>query len=138
MFLDQGKVLFESIKVWRFLNPFESVAIVESIQTTPPGTVLAGPAYQHPTALPYCVTAPPPTPDSRGSLLAAPHCRSSRPGGLFSFSLCHVVTPIGAPSFFPSLPRTTEALEKPSTTTRSLFSPVYHARARVPPPFSTA
>jgi hypothetical protein len=30
-FLEQGNVLLESLKLWRFLNPFESVNIVESI-----------------------------------------------------------------------------------------------------------
>jgi hypothetical protein len=69
------KILFESVKVWRFLNPFELVNIVEYIQTTPPGTMLNGPIcwppaaalprsplfLQHPVADHWAMMSPGPT-----------------------------------------------------------------------------
>jgi hypothetical protein len=50
-------------------------------------------------------------------------------GPLSSFSLCHAAAPAGTPSFFPSLPRATEALQKPPAAARSLFS-LFSSRPR--------
>jgi hypothetical protein len=125
--------------------------------------VLAGPTYQrltvalprsplslpHPTADTRPLTrlgptsqsrlhrvgrAPPPVPDGRGHCW--PPCavdRHARGPPLLLLSLpCgrgH-----GGPSFFPSLPYATEALEKPPPAPSFLRSPLDCARAQAPPP----
>jgi hypothetical protein len=81
------KILFKSVKVWRFLNPFESVNIVEYIQTTTPGTVLNGPTcwrpvaalprsplfLQHPVADHWAMMPPGPTCQLHRTASPAPH-----------------------------------------------------------------
>jgi hypothetical protein len=75
--LEQGKVLFELVKIWRFLNPFESVNIVESISNRTAATVLAGPSYRCPaTALPRSpLSLPHPAADIRPSTRPGPTCQ---------------------------------------------------------------
>jgi hypothetical protein len=66
---------------------------------------------------------PPPAPNGQGPLLAAPRYRPPHPRP----PLLLLPLPCGrarrGPSFSPSMPHATEALEKPPATTRSLFSP---------------
>jgi hypothetical protein len=92
------------VNVWRFLNPFELVNIIESISNraarhcagwaglSVPAAALPRSSLSllHPStdtgplthlglaALPCCATTPPPTPDGRGPLLAATCCRLLR------------------------------------------------------------
>jgi hypothetical protein len=54
-------------------------------------------------------------------------------GLLSSFSLCHKAAPTGPPSFFPSLPRAIEELEKPPAILLSTAP-----KLELLPPFSTA
>jgi hypothetical protein len=52
-----------------------------------------------------------------------PHAVDRHARGPISSSLCHTTAPPMAGFFFPSLPRATEALEKPPAATHSLFLP---------------
>jgi hypothetical protein len=91
-----------------------------------------------PTVLPCCTTAPPPAPDGRGPLLAAPRCRPPCSGPLSSFSLCHVAAPIGAPPFPPCYPAPPRRLKSrrplPFLTCSSRLRPSLSSSPPSPPP----
>jgi hypothetical protein len=148
---------------WILLNPFQTAppdtVLAGPAYRVPSPRCLAHPSPSHTPPLtlgPRLVPAPP---VSRGPSLSPvawqrhnprltvgghcwlPHVADRHAQGpLSSFSRCHALAPAWPLSFFTSLPRATEALEKPPATTHSLFSP-FSSRpcsSSSSPPFSIA